>query len=203
MRLPLLAAALWALVATGPAIAQAPAQLEEAVFASGCFWCTEADFDKVEGVVETTSGYIAGRTENPTYEQVSAGGTGHVEAVRVRFDPAKVSYAELLRTYWPNVDPLDGGGQFCDRGDQYRPALFPRTEEQERLAHASLKAAGNALGKPIAVSIEPEAGQFWPAEDYHQNYAHKNPVRYGFYRYSCGRDARLAKVWKGVPALDF
>lgn len=203
MRLPLLAAALWALVASGPAIAQAPAPLEEAVFASGCFWCTESDFDKVAGVVETTSGYIAGKNEHPTYEQVSAGGTGHVEAVRVRFDPTKVSYADLLRTYWPNVDPLDGGGQFCDRGDQYRPAIFPRTEEQDRLAHASLQAAEKALGKPVAVRIEPEAGPFWPAEGYHQDYAHKNPVRYGFYRYSCGRDARLADVWKGVPALDF
>lgn len=203
MRLPFLAAALLALMLATPATAQDQTALEEAVFASGCFWCTESDFDKVDGVVETTSGYIGGTVEDPTYEQVSAGGTGHVEALRVRYDPTKVTYAELLRTYWPNVDPVDGDGQFCDRGSQYRPALFPRTDDQERLARASKEAAAKALGREIAVSIEPQAGPFWPAEDYHQNYYKKNPVRYGFYRYSCGRDARLGEVWKDVPPLDF
>lgn len=170
--------------------------LAEATFASGCFWCTESDFDKVDGVVETISGYTGGKTKNPTYETVGTGSTGHTEALLVRFDPAKVSYQKLLDYYWRHVDLLDGGGQFCDRGKQYRPAIFVHDEEQRRLAEAS-KAALDKSGrfdKPIAVEIV-SASQFTPAEDYHQDYHLKNPLKYRYYRHGCGRDQRLEKLW--------
>src|SRR5690606_17034479 len=143
----------------------APAgQLETAVFAGGCFWCVEEAFDQVEGVVETTSGYIGGTQPNPTYMEVSAGGTGHAEAVRVRYDPNKVSYRELLNVFWRNIDPTDAGGQFCDRGDSYRSAIFVADAEQRRLAEASKKGVAMELGQPIATEIAP-AGEFYPAED--------------------------------------
>ncbi len=183
-----------------PAAAQtaSPAQdgLETATFASGCFWCTEADFDKVDGVVSTTSGYTGGKTEHPTYEQVSTGRTGHAESLQVRYDPKKVTYEQLLDYYWHHTDVLDAGGQFCDRGSQYRPVIFTHTPEQKRLAEAS-KAALEKSGRfkaPIAVEIVP-ASTFTPAEEYHQDYYKKNPVRYGFYRHGCGRDARLKQLW--------
>jgi len=175
--------------------------LAVATFAGGCFWCMEPPFDRVEGVVSTTSGYTGGTVAGPSYQQVSAGGTGHAEAVRVVYDPAKVDYRTLLEVFWRNVDPLDGGGQFCDRGPQYRPAIFAHDEEQRRLAEASkaaLAASGRFAPRPIAVAVEP-AGDFYVAEDYHQDYYRKNPVRYRYYRWNCGRDARLEQVWGSAP----
>ena len=180
-----------------PAAAQASGQRAEAVFAGGCFWCTESDFDKIPGVLSTTSGYIGGRIANPTYKQVSGGGTGHIEAVRVTYDPKKVSYATLTSRFFRTVDPLDDGGQFCDRGDQYRSAIFVADERQRQVAAAAKASAAAALKKPIATLILPTA-TFYPAEAYHQDYYKKNPVRYQYYRLSCGRDARLKKVWSGA-----
>lgn len=170
--------------------------LEVATFASGCFWCTESDFDKVEGVVETTSGYMGGKTMNPTYESVSGGGTGHVEVLQIKFDPKKVSYKTLLNYYWRHTDILDGGGQFCDRGDQYRPVIFAHTPEQRRLADESKAdlAKSERFSQPIAVEIR-DASTFTAAEDYHQNYYQKNPLKYRYYRWSCGRDARIKQLW--------
>jgi peptide-methionine (S)-S-oxide reductase len=170
------------------------AQRAAAVFAGGCFWCTEADFDKMPGVISTTSGYIGGRTAKPTYEQVSAGGTGHIEAVQVIYDPQRISYEALVRRFLPTIDVTDGGGQFCDRGDSYRPALFVADAQQKRVAQSALGAAGQRLKKPIAVEVL-AAGRFWPAEAYHQNYYKKNPARYRFYRWKCGRDQRLKQLW--------
>ncbi|MFN3867969.1 MAG: peptide-methionine (S)-S-oxide reductase MsrA [Hyphomicrobiaceae bacterium] len=173
-----------------------PAGSAVAIFASGCFWCTESDFDKVAGVLSTTSGYIGGRTENPTYDSVSSGRTGHTEALRVVFDPAKVSYETLLAHFWRNVDAVDGGGQFCDRGSQYRPGIFVTSPEQRRLAEASKAALEKSgrFGKPIAVEIT-DATRFYDAEDYHQDYHQKNPLRYKIYRHGCGRDQRLQQIW--------
>jgi methionine-S-sulfoxide reductase len=174
----------------------APANVETAVFAGGCFWCTEADFEKVPGVLGAVSGYIGGADPDPTYEEVSAGGTGHAEAVEVRFDPAEVSYGELLQVFWRSIDPLDAGGQFCDRGDQYRSAVFVDGEAQARLAAASKQELerSDRFRRPIATEIV-EAGTFHPAEDYHQDYYKKNALKYKFYRWNCGRDQRLAELW--------
>jgi peptide-methionine (S)-S-oxide reductase len=193
MRALILIAALFA-SALPSASAQAAPQRQAAVFAGGCFWCTEADFDKIPGVLSTVSGYTGGSRANPTYEQVSGGGTGHIEAVRVEYDPTKVTYATLARRFFRTIDPLDGGGQFCDRGAQYRSALFVAGAEQRRIAEAEKAGAAKALGKPVATLILP-AARFYPAEGYHQNYYKKNPIRYRFYRFNCGRDARLGKVW--------
>ena len=176
--------------------ARAQPRRAAAVFAGGCFWCTESDFDKVPGVVSTTSGYTGGTVANPTYEQVSAGGTGHIEAVRVVYDPAKVSYDKLAAYFIRTVDPLDAGGSFCDRGYGYRSAFFVATPAQRRVAAAVAARAAAALRKPVATLILP-AAPFYPAEAYHQDYYKKNPVRYRFYRYNCGRDARLAALWGG------
>jgi len=172
-----------------------------AVFAGGCFWCMEPPFDALDGVLATTSGYTGGHVENPSYQQVSEGGTGHREAVRVEYDPARVSYQQLLNAFWHNVDPLDGDGQFCDRGSQYGSAIFVAGAEQRRLAEGSKRALEQSkrFAKPIATEIL-EAGPFYPAEDYHQDYARKNPLRYRFYRSSCGRDARLEAVWGAANA---
>ena len=177
----------------GPVAAAEPAV---ATFAGGCFWCMEPPYDKLEGVISTTSGYTGGHKENPTYGEVSAGGTGHYEALQVVYDPARVSYQQLLVLFWHNVDPLDAGGQFCDRGDQYRTAIFVHDEEQRRLAEESKQYLEQAGGfdKPIVTPVLP-AGPFYPAETYHQDYYEKNPLRYKFYRYSCGRDARLEALW--------
>jgi len=174
-------------------------KLEVATFGSGCFWCTEADFDKVKGVVETISGFMGGTTPNPTYNQVSAGGTGHAEVVQLKYDPTQVSYKELLDVYWRNVDPLDRDGQFCDRGDQYRPVIFYHNEEQKRLAEESKAKLGKSgrFSQPIVVEIAP-ASTFTPAEDYHQDYYLRNPIQYFIYRQGCGRDARLEALW-GKP----
>ena len=167
-----------------------------ATFAGGCFWCMEPPYDKLDGVLATTSGYTGGSTADPTYEEVSTGGTGHTEAVQVTYDPSKVTYEQLLEVFWPNVDPLDAGGQFCDRGSQYRTGIFVHDAEQRRLAEASKQALDDngRFEEPIVTEIE-EAGPFYPAEDYHQDYYEKNPVRYKFYRWGCGRDARLAELW--------
>ena len=166
----------------------------QAVFAGGCFWCTEADFDKLPGVVSTTSGYTGGRVANPTYKQVSAGGTGHIEAVRVVYDPRRISYASLVQRFLRTVDVTDGGGQFCDRGESYRPAIFVATDDQRRASRAALAAASKQIGKKTEVAVLP-AARFWAAEGYHQDYYKKNPVRYRYYRWNCGRDQRLKKLW--------
>jgi len=165
-----------------------------AVFAGGCFWCMEGPFEALEGVDAVLSGYAGGSERHPTYEQVSSGDTGHTEAVWIQYDPATITYAELLETYWHNVDAVDGGGQFCDRGTQYRPAIFPRDEEQRAAAAASIQAIQEQLGEDVAVRIE-EHDEFWVAEGYHQDFYRTNPSRYTRYRVGCGRDARLQELW--------
>ncbi len=167
-----------------------------ATFAGGCFWCTEADFDKLPGVISTTSGYIGGTVTNPTYKQVSSGTTGHIEAVQVRFDPAKTNFARLLAAYWPTIDPLTLNRQFCDGGPQYRCAIFYHDSDQKKKTEASKAelVASSRFSQPIVTEILP-ATAFYPAEEYHQNYYVKNPIRYAFYRSGCGRDGRLEEVW--------
>jgi len=170
--------------------------LSEATFAGGCFWCTESDFEKFDGVVEAISGYVGGQTQKPTYQEVSAGGTGHAEAVRVLYDPQKITYTELLDIFWQHMDPTDPDGQFVDRGSQYRPAIFYHDEEQKRLAEESkrkLESSGR-FNKSIATEIVP-ISEFYEAEDYHQDYYKKNPLRYKFYRLNSGRDQFLKKTW--------
>lgn len=169
---------------------------QTAVFAGGCFWCTESDFEKVDGVFEAISGYTGGRQANPTYKQVSGGGTGHIEAVKVVYDPDKITYEELLEVFWRNVDPTDAGGQFVDRGSQYRGAIFYANEREQRLAEDSKKRleATGRFGQPIVTDILP-LGPFYTAEDYHQDYYKKNPIRYHFYRSGSGRDQFLEKAW--------
>ncbi|PZD71811.1 Peptide methionine sulfoxide reductase MsrA [Acaryochloris thomasi RCC1774] len=169
----------------------------KAIFAGGCFWCMEKPFDELPGVISTTSGYTGGTKDNPTYEEVSSGNTGHAESVEVVYDPEQVSYDQLLDVYWHNVDPVDGGGQFCDRGSQYRPSIFYTSDDQKALAEQSkqtLEKSGQ-LPKPIQTTIV-SASEFYPAEDYHQNYYETNSTWYHFYRFTCGRDQRLAKLWK-------
>ncbi len=180
--------------ATSDQPARPAAGSAQAVFAGGCFWCTEADFDKIPGVLATTSGYTGGKLRNPTYEQVSAGGTGHIEAVRVTYDPARVSYATLAARFIRTIDPLDSGGSFCDRGYHYRSAFFVGTPTQRQVAETIKSRTQTALKKPVATLVLPAAA-FYPAETYHQDYYKKNPVRYRFYRLNCGRDARLREVW--------
>jgi len=173
------------------------AATEEAVLAGGCFWCLEHDLEDLPGVLDVESGYSGGRKANPTYQEVSGGGTGHQESVRVRFDNTRIRYEALLRAYWRNVDPFDGGGQFCDRGDSYRPVIFTTSATQAVEARNSLVAAARELGRPtsaIKVAVRPLA-KFWPAETYHQNYARRNGVRYRYYRWACRRDQRLDAVW--------
>ncbi len=167
-----------------------------ATFAGGCFWCTEADFDKIPGVISTTSGYIGGTVVNPTYKQVVSGKTGHIEAVQVRFDPAKTNFPKLLDAFWPTIDPVTPNRQFCDSGTQYRSAIFYHDADQKRQAEASkaeLEASGRFV-QPIATEILP-ATEFYVAEEYHQEYYKKNPIRYSYYRSNCGRDSRLAELW--------
>lgn len=168
-----------------------------AVFAGGCFWCMEPPFDELDGVVSTTSGYAGGDAQNPTYRQVTAGGTGHLEVVQVIYDPAKVTYSQLLDVYWRNVDPFDAGGQFCDRGESYQTAIFTANADEQEAAQRTKAELERSFGSMIATEILPlpQATGFNPAEDYHQNYYQKNPLRYKYYRKSCGRDARLAEVW--------
>ena len=188
---------LLAVLLLGGLAAPAEAAVEEAVLAGGCFWCLEHDLEELPGVLSAESGYSGGSLRNPTYRQVSGGGTGHQEAVRVRFDNARISYSTLLRAYWRNVDALDAGGQFCDRGSSYRPVIFTEGAAQHEQAQASLAAAARELGKPsaaIRVQIKPLKA-FWPAEGYHQDYAERNAVKYRYYRWACGRDRRLDQLW--------
>ena len=167
-----------------------------AIFAGGCFWCMEPPFDKLDGVIATTTGYTGGTTVDPTYRDVTAGGTGHAEAVQVIYDPSEVTYEQLLDVFWRNVDPLDAEGQFCDRGDAYRTAIFVGSEEQQRLADQSKQALikSRRFEEPIISEIV-AAGPFYRAEDFHQDYAEKNPFSYFLYRAGCGRDKRLTELW--------
>lgn len=178
------------------------AGLQKATFAGGCFWCMEPPFERLDGVVKVSAGYTGGELNNPSYEQVSAGGTGHAEAVEIVFDPGKVSYRKLLDVFWHNVDPTQQNRQFCDVGNQYRSAIFYHTPEQKRIALASEKKLQDSprfAGKKIYTQVV-QAGPFYAAEKYHQDYAKKNPVRYKFYRWNCGRDQRLEDVWGSAPA---
>lgn len=186
--------AAFALACLLPLTMIAEAQGDVAVFAGGCFWCTESDFDKVEGVISTTSGYIGGHKKNPTYHEVSAGGTGHAEAVKVEYDPKIVSYEKLLDVFFVNHDPTTNTRQFCDTGNQYRPGIFYYTEEQKKLAEKKKKEVEESVSFPVVTEIT-KAEEFYPAEDYHQDYYMKNPLRYKYYRYACGRDARLEELW--------
>lgn len=170
--------------------------IKTAIFAGGCFWCMEKPYDKIDGVISTVSGYSGGAVDNPTYEQVSSGATGHYEVLQVTYDASKISYDKLLDIFWRNVDPLDAGGQFCDRGGQYRSGIFYSSEEEQQIAEQSKAKHEQILGQKIVTEILP-ASTFYPAEDYHQDYYLKNPVRYKFYRWNCGRDQRLEEVWSG------
>jgi peptide-methionine (S)-S-oxide reductase len=183
--------------ATAVAFAQSkePPRQAVATFAGGCFWCVEADFDKVAGVISTTSGYIGGKGANPTYNQVVTGTTGHTEAVEIVFDPAKVNYQKLLDVFWRNHDPLAKNRQFCDSGEQYRAGIFYHDEEQKRLAEESKKAVQMKFAPRVVHTEVSKATMFYKAEDYHQGYYEKNPVRYKFYRFNCGRDQRLEELW--------
>jgi peptide-methionine (S)-S-oxide reductase len=172
------------------------AKTETAIFAGGCFWCMEAPFDKLPGVASVTPGYSGGREKNPTYQQVSAGVTGHAESVQIVFDPAKTSYSKLLDIFWHNIDPTVTDRQFCDSGSQYRSAIFYQGEEQHRAALQSKAALEKS--KPFKGAVVTEitpAGEFYPAEEYHQHYYKKNPIRYKYYRSGCGRDRRLNELW--------
>jgi peptide-methionine (S)-S-oxide reductase len=198
MRLPLFTLAF--MLAAAGALAQSAAQpgapqQAVATFAGGCFWCVEADFDKVDGVISTTSGYISGKVVNPTYRQVSGGGTGHTEAVEIVYDPAKVTYEKLLEVFWRNHDPLAKNRQFCDTGDMYRPGIFYHGEEQRQAAEASKKTVAARFAPRVIQTEITLATTFYKAEEYHQDYYKKNPVQYKFYRYNCGRDQRLEELW--------
>ena len=190
------AAAILFVQPAGQAAPARPGARAAAVFAGGCFWCTESDFDHMPGVIATTSGYSGGRIANPTYELVSAGGTGHIEVVRVVYDPTRISFAALVERFFRTIDPVDAGGQFCDHGSQYRSAIFVANPRERAIAEAAKARAARALKVPgpIVTSILP-AARFYPAEGYHQDYYRKNPIRYKFYRSTCGRDARLRRVW--------
>jgi peptide-methionine (S)-S-oxide reductase len=182
-------------MAAQPATEAPPAKIATAIFSGGCFWCVEADFDKLPGVVDTESGYTGGEVSNPTYEQVSGGGTGHAEAVRITYDPKKVTYEQLLDYFWRHIDPTVKDRQFCDTGNQYRAAIFYQGDAQ-RLAAEAGKTRLETSGRfsRIYTQVVP-AGAFYPAEEYHQDYYRKNPIRYKFYRTSCGRDARVNELW--------
>jgi peptide-methionine (S)-S-oxide reductase len=175
-------------------------QTETATFAGGCFWCMEPPFDKLDGVISTTSGYTGGHQENPSYKQVSAGVTGHTEAIQIAFDPAKISYEELLAVFWKNIDPTTADRQFCDTGSQYRSGIFYHNDQQKKAAEQSLRTLQQTkpFAEPIVTEVSP-AGAFYPAEKYHQDYYQKNPLRYKYYRFACGRDKRLETLW-GEPA---
>ena len=169
--------------------------LDTATFAAGCFWCVEADFDSLTGVLSTTSGYIGGETVSPTYTEVLSGRTGHAEAVEILYDPLIISYQQLLDHYWKNVDPHEGARQFCDIGQQYRPVIFHHTKQQLKLAVASKTTVESEFGAKVAVQVV-AAGSFYTAETHHQNYAEAHPVRYWYYRWTCGRDRRLSALWE-------
>ena len=175
------------------------AATEKAIFAGGCFWCMEPPYDKLEGVISTTSGYTGGHLDNPSYQAVSSGRSGHVEVVEVLYDPEQVSYQELLEVFWVNVDPTNAVGQFCDNGSQYLSAIFYLNNAQRKAAEESLNklTASQVLKQAIVTTIRP-VGVFYPAEEYHQNYYQKNPIRYRYYRHGCRRDNRLEELWQGV-----
>ena len=175
-----------------------PARVATAVFAGGCFWCVEADFDKVDGVVETISGYTGGSLENPSYRKVTQGNTGHYEAVKVTYDPSKVSYDELASYFVRHIDPTDDKGQFCDKGESYRSAIFVSGQSERDVAQAALDGAAETLGQDVVTEVLP-AATFWPAEDDHQDYYIRSAVKYGYYRKACGRDARLQQLWGKAP----
>lgn len=185
------------------ATAIAPDTTATAIFAGGCFWCLEKPFDELPGVLATTSGYTGGTVADPTYEQVSAGNTGHLEAVEVTYAPNQVSYEELLAVFWRNIDPVDARGQFCDKGSQYRSAIFYQNAAQREAAEASKQALADSgqFEQAIATTIQP-ASTFYPAEDYHQNYYKTHPVRYRVYRFACGRDQRLEEIWGDEAAPE-
>lgn len=169
---------------------------ETAIFAGGCFWCMEPPFDKLDGVISTTSGYTAGHKKNPTYKEVSAGSTGHTEAIQIKYDPEKITYSELLDVFWKNIDPVAVDRQFCDAGSQYRSGIYYLNEKQQAEVNRSLQELNR--NKPFAGEIATEilpASTFYPAEDYHQDYYQKNPLRYKYYRFACGRDQRLEEIW--------
>jgi len=189
----ILLSAIFAIVITGRALAQTP-ERATATFAGGCFWCTESDFDKVPGVISTTSGYTGGTVANPTYTQVSSGGTGHAEAVEVVYDPRKVDYQRLVEYFFHSIDPTVRNRQFCDVGDQYRTAIFVHNAEERRVAEVAKAKAQEALKQPVYTQIA-DAAPFYVAEDYHQDFYLKNPVKYKFYRWNCGRDQRLEQLW--------
>jgi len=170
----------------------------KATFAGGCFWCMEAEFEKLPGVGSVTSGYTGGSVRNPTYEEVSSGGTGHAESVEVLFDPSKVAYEKLVEIFWENIDPLTENGQFCDHGEQYRTAIFFHDDAQKRVAEESKKRIEAKLKAKVVTQIVP-ASAFYPAEEYHQDYSKKNPFRYGLYRKGCGRDELLEQIWGATP----
>lgn len=188
----------FAVIVSGLLGGNVAAQTKEAVFAGGCFWCLEGPFDALPGVLETQSGYTGGQTPNPTYEQVSSGTSGHLEAMRVVYDPEKIGFDKLLDVFWRNIDPTDPGGQFCDRGPQYRSAIFFGDETEEAAALASKARVEEKRGFTVATEILPRTA-FFAAEEYHQDYYRKNPLRYHFYRQGCGRDLRLRQLW-GAPA---
>ncbi len=182
---------------------EARADTRVATFGGGCFWCMEPPYDKLEGVISTTSGYMGGDVSNPTYEQVTRGGTGHVEVVQVEYDPTVIGFEELLDVYWVNVDPLTDNRQFCDAGESYRPVIFVHSERQRELAEASKQGVidSGRFNQPVIVPIE-NAKAFWPAEDYHQDYYQKSSVSYKYYRWRCGRDQRLEQLWGDPPPQD-
>jgi peptide-methionine (S)-S-oxide reductase len=204
-RMTLLGSIIWCALAVAPVAdpktgggQQSNVPHEKATFAGGCFWCMEPPFDELPGIISTTSGYTGGRTKNPTYEQVSSGDTGHAEAVEVVYDPATITYERLLDVFWKNIDPITPNRQFCDIGTQYRSAIYYHNEEQKRLAEASKKAleASRRFQQPIVTEIV-AASSFYRAEEYHQDYYKKNPIRFNFYKYSCGRARRLEQLWGG------
>ena len=195
---PLALMVLGACTASPPPERVAQPNAVTATFAAGCFWCVEEAFEKAPGVVDAVSGYTGGSTDNPTYEAVTAGGTGHYEAVRVTYDPTRITYAQLLDVYWKNVDPFDPTGQFCDKGASYRAAVFPATPEEAEAAAMSGRAVAARFGRPVAVGIVP-ATTFFEAETYHQDYYLKNPQAYRFYKWRCGRAQRLEELWGSGP----
>lgn len=191
-----LAGAALALSAVGAVAQDKPAATETAIFAGGCFWCVESDFDKVPGVLETVSGYAGGHTSNPTYEDVTAGGTGHREVVKIVYDPAKVSYPQLVSYFWRTVDPLDARGQFCDKGESYTTAIYATSPSQLAAANAGKETIEKVLGRPVATVVAPlKLSGFTAAEGYHQDYYQTNALKYKYYRWGCGRDARLEQLW--------
>ena len=174
--------------------AESAKHMSSAVFAGGCFWCVESDFDKVDGVIETVSGYTGGHVANPTYKQVSHEDTGHYESVKVTYDPDVVSYNQLVTYFLHHIDPTDASGQFCDKGESYRSAIFVSTPDERATAEADIADVSGSLPSPVATKVI-NADTFWPAEDYHQDYYQKNPLKYRYYRAACGRDARVKELW--------